>query len=198
MKRVVLFSVPTATNIQKILDAFFPPELENRAFAYMPSDGANSKQKYADLWQAWVEGRGATFVPINNSLEGDTAATEAQKLLTCDVLCMTGGNTYTLLRNLRRSGMDKAVVKFAKKDNFVIGGFSAGAIVLSPTIGVCEIEGFDANTVGLTNLTALSLINFEVFPHYEEKWKEQAASYERHNNLVLKRVTDEDVVVIDL
>lgn len=198
MRRIILFSTPTETNIQKMLDAFFPAELVTKVFAYMPSDGANTSQKYTDRAKDWAHERGASFLYINNALTGSEALKEIKKLEQATILCITGGNTFTLLRNLKRSGLDKAVISFTKKPEFVLGGFSAGALVLTPTIKVCETDNYDENLVGLEDLTALGIVDFEVFPHYEEEHEEQIQKYERDTGLTLRRVPDEEIIVIDL
>jgi hypothetical protein len=41
MKRIVLFSTPSPTNIDTLLALIFPKEISNKMFAYMPSDGEN-------------------------------------------------------------------------------------------------------------------------------------------------------------
>ncbi len=121
-----------------------------------------------------------------------------EKLLNSNILVITGGNTFTLLRNLRRSGLDKAIKKFSKKNNFVLAGFSAGAIVLTPTIKICNAPLYDENEVGLKNLKGLGIVNFEVFPHYSKKWKGFLEKYERGNKTKVKRIADDKTLVLDL
>src|SRR5690606_36994506 len=104
--------------------------------------------------------RNATFRVVDNAVMDGTY--EAQSLLECNILLITGGNTFELLNNLKRSGLDKAILKLAKKDEFVIAGFSAGAFVMTPSIAICNLEPFDDNLVGLQYLEALSLVPFEV------------------------------------
>lgn len=198
MKRIILFSTPTENNIQKMLDAFFPADITTKIFAYMPSDGENSPQKYTDRAEDWSKEKGASFLYINNALTGEGALEEAKKLEQANILCISGGNTFTLLRNLKRSGLDKAIVEFVKKPEFILGGFSAGALVLTPTIKVCETDDFDENTVGLKDLTALNIVDFEVFPHYEEKFEDQVQRYEQATGLRLRRITDEEIIVLDI
>lgn len=197
MKRLILFSTPTEANMKQMLDAFFPAEIANKVFAYMPSDGANSPQKYTDRAKEWAEQRGAKFVYINNSLVGDEGLEERKKLLEANILCITGGNTFTLLRNLKRAGLDKAIAEFVQKPEYILGGFSAGALVMTPTIRVCETDSFDENVVGLTDLNALGVVNFEVFPHYEDKWKEQTDEFEQETGAKLRKITDNEIIVID-
>lgn len=171
MKKIVLFSTPTQGNIDKILLEIFPMEIKHKVFAYMPSDGANCPQKYADEWKDYANRYQAEFRFIDNS-KGNSNE-EIEKLLGSNILVISGGNTFKLLDNLRKSGLDKAIKEFTKKDEFVLSGFSAGALVLTPTIEVCNLPNYDENIVGIRDLTGLNVVNFEVFPHYDESKQRQ-------------------------
>jgi dipeptidase E len=197
MKRIVLFSTPTSTNIEKVLAQVFPVEIDNKVFAYMPSDGTNCPQKYVDEWKGYAEKHGAEFRYIDNSeLQ---AQDETEKLLGSNILVITGGNTFKLLDNLRKSGLDKAIVEFSRKSEFVLAGFSAGALVLTPTIEICNLPNYDENLVGLKDLTGLGLVDFEVFPHYNEaEHKQLLEEYRKTTKHEVREITNEDLLVIDL
>lgn len=198
MKRLVLFSNPTDEIINDLLELIFPDDIENKVAAYMPSDGANLKEKYINQWKEYAQKRKAKFVLIDNSQRGDAAKKEAEKVLEADILIITGGNTFTLMNHLRQSGLDKTIKEFVKKDNFVLAGFSAGAIVLTPTIATSAIKNYDKNEVGLENLTGVDLVDFEFFAHYAPKWEKAISEYEKTTENEVKKLTDEDYLVIDL
>ena len=197
MRKIVLFSTPTPANIDKILELVFPKEIERKVCAYMPSDGANCPQKYQDEWKGYAEECGAEFIYIDNSKEN--ANDEFAKLLEATVLIITGGNTFKLLDNLRKSGLDKAIQEFANKKEFVLAGFSAGALVLTPTIEICNLPNYDKNEVGLKDLRGLDVVNFEVFPHYsEQEQKNILDKYKGRAKNEVKEITNDDFIVIDL
>lgn len=52
---------------------------------------------------------------------------------------------------LRQSGLDKSIKQFLNKPDFVLSGFSAGALVLTPNIKICNLPGFDENMIELKN-----------------------------------------------
>jgi dipeptidase E len=190
--------MPTEKNTQQMLDLFFPSQLANKKFAYMPADGADCPQKYKDLTRNWAESHDAKYFFIDNSLEGPLAQHECTKLLECNILAMAGGNTFTLLRNLRRSGLDRAISVFVEKPDYVLGGYSAGALVLTPNIRIAGIGDFDENLVGLTDTTGLDIVDFELFPHYEEKWEQTIVDFEFNNKTTIKRISNDDIVVLEL
>ena len=195
MKRIILFSSPEGKHFQKILDLTFPKELNNKILAYMPSNGSETKQEYTNLWQGFTKIYESKFLFIDNSK--DDAGEEIDKLLSANILVITGGNTFTLLRNLKRLGLDKAILDFVKKDNYVISGFSAGALILTPSINICNLPNFDENLVGLQDLTGLGLVEYEVFPHYSHKQKRVLDAYRLRTRSEVKQITDDNYIVID-
>lgn len=198
MERLILFSQPTEQNSLELTKALFPVELKGGEFAYMPSDGRNTKQVYTDHWRSIAEEKGFRFVFIDNMQEGEDALTEAEKVLSADILLISGGNTFELLDNLRKSGLDNTILEFRKKQQHVLSGFSAGAIVLTPRIDVASEAGGDENVVGITDLAGLGLIDFEVFPHYNELTDTTILEeYRQKSPYKVKALTDDELLVID-
>lgn len=195
MRRIILFSVPNENNLEKLLNLVFPPEFDNKSFAYMPSDGANCPQKYIDPWVERAGGYGYSFEYIDNSVENSTK--EAKKLLSCSSLMITGGNTFRLLHNLRKSGLDKSVVEFAQKQNFVLSGFSAGAIVLTPSINICNLPGFDENLDNVTDFSGLNLVDFEVFPHFKSDYQKYLNDYIKSTSSSVKTISDDELIILN-
>lgn len=81
-----------------------------------------------------------------------------------DVLWLTGGNTFHLLDQLRKTGFDKWLADNINDKVYV--GASASSIVMTPTIQVAD--GIDDNTIGLTDFTGLNYVPFEIDPHCDE------------------------------
>ena len=71
----------------------------------MPSDGANCPKKHSDLWLKFAEDNDAKFSYVDNSKIGEAAQIEKEKVEEANILVLSGGNTFTLMRNLRRSGL---------------------------------------------------------------------------------------------
>ncbi len=196
MKRFVLFSIPTPqilTEISKFL--FYKP---NTIFGYMPSDGASKDNaQYTPIWENLCKQNNAKLIYINNTNPNDLGL-----IAGCDTLMITGGNTFQLLHNLRTFGFDKEIENFTKKEDFVISGFSAGAVVLTPTIKIVK-EGWafgpDENLIGLTNLTALKLLDFEVLPHFNsDKDNSLLSKYRENTRYSVKTISDNEFIIEDL
>ena len=115
------------------------------------------------------------------------------------MLVISGGNTYELLNDLRKTGLDKAIIEFSKKDEFVLSGFSAGACVLTPTIAIAgQGTGADVNEVDLKDLTGLNIVDFEVYPHYENGDEETYEEYSKQSPNKVKKITDQEFIKLDL
>lgn len=194
MATYILFSKPEESVLEKIAtELFYKP---NMTVAYIPSDGSNSRNPvYAQLWKDYIEEHKATFVMVDNSLRGEDVRNEAEKITNADAHILTGGNTFQFLHHLRESGLDKVITDFAKEDK-VIAGFSAGAIILSPTIAIAKFV--DENTPELKDLTGLNLIEFDVFAHYEPNNDKKAADeFERKSGRKLLRIQDEEFRIVE-
>jgi len=71
-----------------------------------------------------VQENGAEFVEINNRKQRE-AGLEKNKLLRANILMITGGNTFKLLANLRKSGLDEAIKTVLEERQSCTAGFSA-------------------------------------------------------------------------
>ncbi len=92
-----------------------------------------------------------------------------KRVFDSDAIYLAGGNTFYFLKHLRKSGLLPRLKRYAKQGG-VLAGLSAGAIMMTPTIGLAGYPKSDAdeNEVGLKDLRALGLVEFEFFPHFED------------------------------
>lgn len=200
MRRIILFSEPNPRVKEELKDKIFADFLDKKILAYLPSDGAAAEAnvKYTPLWQQYAESNQADFVFIDNSQRGDLAKVEAQKLLSANILIITGGNTFILLNHLRQSGLDQAIIQFFQKSDVTIAGFSAGGMVLGPTIRLAV--GYDKDDIGLKNLAGLSITDVEILPHYDptNTWMQDTyQTYLAQNGKPPTTLTNEQYIIID-
>lgn len=83
------------------------------------------------------------------------------RLKDVDVLWVSGGNTFHLLNQVRKTGFDKWLKKYGKGKVFV--GASASTILMTPTIKLAD--GVDKNYCGLTDFTGLGYVDYEIEVH---------------------------------
>jgi len=194
MKRILLFSNLTENNRKAVLSQLFPAELKYKVFSYIPSNGIKGAEPYIKEWQVIAQDYNAQFNVIDNSVNNNE---EHKKLLYSNIVLISGGNTFGLLQNLRSSGLDKSIEKFTEKSDFVLAGFSAGALVLTPRIDICNLPNFDENLVTLKDFIGLGIVDFEVFPHYDEhSQKATLEDYRKTTANSVREITDEGYISI--
>lgn len=201
MKRLILFSHVLESVLDEVFPLMFPASLQTRIFACMPCDGSLMKGRSSELfvasWSAIAQQYQAEFVLINNAEEAGRE--ERHKLLRATTVLITGGNVCTLLSNLRRSGLDQAILDFTKKDQYILAGYSAGAMILTPTIQLAALHPLANENagVGLTDFTALHLVDFEVFPHYEQTQQAFLEQYQLSTPYPVKMLKDDEYLLIE-
>ncbi len=97
----------------------------------------------------------------------DSGNQNFDELLKSDYIYLSGGNTFHLLKHLRKSKLINVLKDFVRRGG-VMAGQSAGSIVMTPSISTASYPDFDCddNYPELDDLTAMHLVNFEFFPHY--------------------------------
>ncbi len=100
-------------------------------------------------------------------LEVSTASSQeiTTKLENNDFIYVTGGNTFFLLQELKRTNTDIEIIRQINKGKTYIGE-SAGSMILSPSIEYVK-DMDDCNAAPkLDSCEALSVIDFYPLPHY--------------------------------
>ncbi|WP_444926809.1 Type 1 glutamine amidotransferase-like domain-containing protein [Microbulbifer sp. TRSA002] len=98
------------------------------------------------------------------------------KLKNNEYVYITGGNTYFLLQELRRSGADKILLEQIRLGKPYIGE-SAGTVILSPNIAyIQEMDNPDA-AKELESHEGLNIVDFYPLPHYGNEPFEDAAEH---------------------
>lgn len=105
---------------------------------------------------------------INFPVDVEFSDVLKEEVLKSDIIYLGGGNTYYFLKHLRKSKMLEELRSFVANGG-ILAGLSAGAIIMTPSIGMAGIPDFDRddNDDNLKNLKSLGLVNFEFFPHYK-------------------------------
>ena len=217
MKRIVLFSdIGNNSNAEEVLDAIIPKSMKNKKMLYMPSGGLPLKYPaYFKYWKEICNKRDCEIELIDNAIppeQVEKTEMEKTKLKNSNILVITGGDPFKLLFHLRRTGLDTSIKQFTEKENYVLAGFSAGAMVLTPTVAITtmEVTNQEGKRVpiydvreksihpGLKNdLTGLNLVDFEIVPHYEDKYKDDVELYRNLTKNTVKTCTDNEYFVIE-
>ncbi len=122
------------------------------------------------------------------------------RLDACDMVWLSGGNTFYLLDQVRKTGFDTWLKE--NIDSKVYVGGSASTILVTPTIKIAD--GVDENGVGLEDLTGLSLVDFEINVHCDAAGLEATGEYAKNagrkvyalDDLSAIKIIDENAEVI--
>ena len=131
------------------------------------------------------------------------ARDEAARILrSSDVVYLSGGNTFHYLMHLRRSGLFRVLRAFADRGG-VVAGLSAGALLVTPHIGLADYPPFDRdeNDVGLpeSRWGALDLVDFEFFPHFRRsrRYTDALLEYSKHSRFPVYACSDGSGIVVE-
>lgn len=195
MKRMFLVSM--FQNVSDILETV-GLDLKNKTVTYIPTASRAEKLGFFVRIGKWRLKRLGLSV---DELEISTAPYEVivSKLEKNDYIYVTGGNTFFLLQELRRTGADKILTQEIQKGKFYIGE-SAGAIVVAPDIGYSAKMDHIEKAPGLKSYAGLNLIDFYVVPHYKN-WEMGKAAEDIINtysdSLELKSICDNQAILIE-
>ena len=195
MKKLFLVSsFKDVANVLKNLEN----DLEGKTVTFIPTASVVEKVIfYVNAGKKALEKVGL----IIDELEISTATTDEirTKLTGNDLIYITGGNTFFLLQELKRTGADKIIVEEINAGKLYIGE-SAGAIVASANIEY--IKGMDSikKAPNLANFDALGLVEFYTVPHYTNlpfKKIAQKIIDDYSSTLSLVPISNKEAIVVD-
>lgn len=131
----------------------------------------------------------------------DLDTQDATELLKYDVVEFIGGNPYYLLNSIRVHNASDVIKQPAEKK--VLLGWSAGAMVFTPSIEIVDKVTPEMNILDLDKLNASALTNTHILPHYSKFEKrftgleEMCNTYEQEHNCSIVRLDDGDGIIID-
>lgn len=139
-------------------------ELENKKVAFIPTASLREGYTgYVGSARKLFKKLGATLTELDISVADD--ATIQSVLENADVIYFTGGNSFFLMDQLRRTGTDERLKKELAKGKLMIGE-SAGAIICAPTIQYIARMDEKPEDYAQEGDKGLHLIDFYVVPHY--------------------------------
>lgn len=134
------------------------------SIAYISSSPQDEKR----IWFHNTEREYKSFDPKINleyfDLSDNFSDEDLKKTLSFGALHLSGGNTFEFLNWIRKRNFGDLLRTYLKNNGLIIG-VSAGAILLTPNINRAGVFNADRNTVGLTDLSGLNFVDFEFSPH---------------------------------
>ena len=176
----------------------FEPDLSGKRVTFIPT--ASNVEKvtfYVKSGKKELEKMGL----IIDVLELSSASYDeiSSKIINNDYIYVTGGNTFYLLQELKRTKADEIIINQVSSGKVYIGE-SAGAIITSKNIEYVSKMDSIKKAPELTNYDALGLVEFYPVPHYESSPFKKVAqniitSYS--SKIELMPFTNKEAITID-
>lgn len=125
----------------------------------------------------------------------DFAAADVEwrtRLGECDVLYLSGGNTFYLLDQIRKQGFDDYLKRALSTKVYV--GASASSITMTPSIEVAAVPPGDPNLPNLTDLKGLGYVDFEIEPHCDNTRFATVEKYAKERNRKIYAIDDQTAI----
>jgi len=124
-------------------------------------------------WESWKQG--GSWEMINNLnakvrlvvLESFRNKSVLNELQNVNVILFAGGVPGYLMYWIRRCEIDKNIENILKSNTIFVGS-SAGAMIAGQSLEISEF-GFVDGEIGAKEIKPLSLVDFDIYPHYDEK-----------------------------
>jgi len=136
----------------------------------------------------------------------DVELEKGERLKEYNIIYINGGNPFRLLYFMKKSGAD-LILRSLSKQNTILIGASAGAVILGPSIDVVQHFSPELNEIGLNDYTALSLTDIAIFPHYDREGvfkedtgksiEDRLSEFEEWNNISVTRLKDDQYILIN-
>ena len=139
-------------------------EIDNKKVAFIPTASLHEGYTgYVGSAQKLFKKLGASVTEIDISTEA--YSTIQAVFEDADVIYFTGGNSFFLMDQLRKTETDELLKKELANGKLMIGE-SAGAIICAPTIQYIEQMDEKPEDYSQEDNEGLDLIDFYVLPHY--------------------------------
>lgn len=192
-----LFLSSSFSTVAKKFNDFSGDDLKGKRVTFIPTASITEKVNfYVSSGRKALEKLGM----IVDELELTTAAKSEIEAKICgnDYIYVSGGNTFFLLQEMKKTGADKII-----KDEIASGkiyiGESAGSMILSPDIEYSKEMDDRKKAPELKDTSALSVIDFYPLPHYTNFPFKKAAEKiitNYQNKLTLQPISNSQVILV--
>ena len=149
-----LFLSSSFKDVADIFMNFVQEDLEGKTITFIPTASIPEKVKFY-VGSAKKAFQKMGLIVDELELTEATTAEIVSKLQQNDYIYISGGNTFFLLEELRKTGADKIIIEQIDLGKLYIGE-SAGSMIVSPNIVVPNLGTY----------SALNVIDFYPIPHH--------------------------------
>lgn len=193
-----LFLTSSFKDVASIFADFANEDLKGKTVTFIPTASIPEIVRfYVRAGKKALEKLGLTV----DELEISNATTEeiSDKLHKNDYIYVTGGNTFFLLQELKKTGTDKIIIDQIHSGKLYIGE-SAGSIIMSPNIEYVKSVDNHKKAAELDTFSALNVVNFYPLPHhtnfpFKKAVEKIIAKYE--SGLTLYPISNSQVILVN-
>lgn len=192
-----LFLCSYFTDVASLFKTFADQNQFEKKVLFIPTAGN------VEEYTAYIDEARAVFADLQFEVEVlDIAEAREdvvrEKISQAPCLYISGGNTFYLLQELKKKNL-LPLIRERIHQGMVYLGESAGAIIASRDIFYNHIMDDKNLAPGLTEYSALSMVDFFVLPHwkefpFEESSQQTAAAYD--GQLKLLKLTNQQAVLV--
>lgn len=192
-----LFLCSYFTDVASLFKTFADQNQFEKKVLFIPTAGN------VEVYTAYIDEARAVFADLQFEVEVlDIAEAREdvvrEKISQTPCLYISGGNTFYLLQELKKKNL-LPLIRERIHQGMVYLGESAGAIIASRDIFYNYIMDDKNLAPGLTEYSALSMVDFFVLPHwkefpFEESSQQTAAAYD--GQLKLLKLTNQQAVLV--
>lgn len=195
MKKIFLCSYFAA--VASTLPDAISMQLSGKSVAFIPTASIHDEYTlYVEEGKTALKALGMEVRKLELTQCGRQEIAEA--LDACDCIYISGGNTFFLMQELRKTGADKLIREQVEKGKLYIGE-SAGAMIFAPNIEYAiKMDDHFAQTPGFEDFTGLGIVDFYPVVHFNSfPFEEATRTVIRENNhLPLKPITNEQAIAV--
>jgi len=159
-----LFLSASFRDVAELLPGFMADAPTGKRVTFIPTASLHEKVNfYVKAGRKSLEKLGF----IVDELELSTASAEeiTAKIQENDAIYISGGNTFFLLQELKRTGADLLIKEQIKLGKLYIGE-SAGSVIAAPSAAYMQDMDDASAAKDLASFDALSAVDFYPIPHY--------------------------------
>jgi len=176
------------------LDKFFFDTLpKNGRFLYIPI--ALREHKLYSTAHLWMKNITELHdrSDVQFEIVDDPSKYNLEAIKEFDGIYIGGGNTWSLIQEIRESGFADVLIQYIEAGGQVYGG-SAGAIIMGKRIDTHD----DENKIGLQDVSGFNLLNnFSVACHFKDEQNDRFKAWASDHNLPIVCLPEETGLVIE-
>ena len=195
MKRVFLCS--SFADVAEILSKTASSPLRGNTVAFIPTASIHEAYtQYVEDGKNALRALGLRIKEVEiTQLDKDKIA---KTLVDCDCIYISGGNTFFLMQELKKTGTDQLIKEQVERGKLYIGE-SAGAMIFAPNIEYAKrMDNHLALTPNFNDFTGLGIIDFYPVVHFNSFPFEEATQniIKEYSNLPLKPISNQQAILI--